>query len=85
MARGAIRCTGCNTPLTFHCPDSNVTCTWLACPRAGCSVRYLDVSRGLIQHTDGRIISWADMPTTTEPPTITINDETDGGTTAPDA
>ncbi|WP_374457723.1 hypothetical protein [Nocardioides sp.] len=86
MARGTVRCTSCSQPLTPHCPDTNPTCTWLACLAQGCSVRYLDVGRGLIQHTDGSIISWADMPTTTEPPTVTIEDDTDDGrAAAPDA
>lgn len=76
MARAAIRCTGCNTPLRFHCPDSNVTCTWLACLHPACTVRYLDIERGLVQRTDGTVIGWADMPTTTQPPVITIEDET---------
>lgn len=86
MARAAIRCPTCSTPLRFHCPDSNTICTWLACLHPPCLVRYLDIGRGLIQHTDGSIVGWGDMPTTSEPPTITIEDTTtDGGTTAPDA
>lgn len=78
MARAAIRCTGCNTPLKLHCPESNVTCTWLACLNAGCTIRYFDTDRGLIQYTDGHVETWAEQPTTTQPPTITIDDETDG-------
>lgn len=79
MAQGAIHCSECDQALAFHCPDSNVNCTWLACHTAGCSVRYYDVGRGLVQHTDGTVVGWDDMPTTTEPPVITIEDETADG------
>lgn len=84
MAIARIRCTGCQTPVQLHCPDSNVTCTWLTCLNAACTVRYFDTDRGLVQHTDGTIVNWADMPTTSQPPTVTIEDETDGRTATPD-
>lgn len=80
-----LLCTQCEHPVTRHCPDTNPVCAWVVCRNPRCTAHTYDLHRGLLRHTDGTIETWDDQPTTTQPPTVTVEDETDGRPATPDA
>lgn len=61
MATARLRCNHCEQPLTFHCPESNTLCDWLACTNRACTARIYDLHRGLLQHTDGHVEAWGQV------------------------
>lgn len=78
MTTPRLRCNLCEQPLDAHCPDSNYTCTWLRCRNPECTAELYDWRVGTLRHTDGTIETWDQQPTADQPPTITVNDDTDG-------
>jgi hypothetical protein len=75
MATPRLRCTLCEQPLASHCPDSNYTCTWLRCRNTNCTAELYDWRNGTLRHTDGRVETWDQQPTTNQPPAVDIHNE----------
>jgi hypothetical protein len=87
MGAPRLKCNLCEQPLAGHCPDSNPTCTWLRCRNADCTADVYDWHRGTLRHADGRVEGWDEQPTSDQPPTIDITDDSadDGRPATPDA
>ena len=79
MATPRLRCNLCEQPLGAHCPDSNYTCTWLRCRNTACTAELYDWQRGSLRHTDGRVETWDQQPTTDQPPVVEVNDKDSDG------